>query len=402
MRPYELVMLPLLWLLTLYGLGKWRSAPRLHRVLSAMWACWATAVTLGTPAVRRVVDAVIGVASVTNLLVHVVGLAGTAAVLEFVREATGRARGRISRWTVAGWAAGAATLTAAFAVMPRPSGEVVLLTYSQGSTAGYAYWTMQAGYNAIGLVVAARLCWTQGRYAAPGPARTSLRLMRVALVLNGVHLLHRLVYVTAQHFGWPVPESAVITGTTQVLLALTWLLFALAVLWPALAEYRSKRVAARQADRIAPLWELLRTATPEVVLPLPEELRRNNPRLRLYRYVIEIRDSALALERHIGADRPPAAEAGLRAARIDGDRLAPAVEAALMRYALTAELAGREGVPEGRPQVREALDMDDEIRWFAQVAAVIELPAVVAVANGLYAAPGTPVSGAPGDGGGVT
>lgn len=396
-----MVVLPLVWLLTLYGLSGWRSAPRRNRVLSAMWACWAMAVTLGTPAVRRVVDGLIGVASVTNLLVHLLGLVGTAAVLEFVREMTGRAQGRVPRLNLAGLAAGSATLTAAFAVMPRPNGEVDLLTYSQDSSAGYAYWMMLTGYTAIGLTAAARICWTHGKYAAPGPARTSLRLMRVAMLVQATYLLHRLIYVTAHHFGWPVPESALVIGTTQVLLALGWLLFGLAVIWPALAEYRQKRAAARQADRIAPLWRLLQTVTPGVVLPLPEELRRNNPRLRLYRHVIEIRDSVLALERHLGARHPGAAEAALRAAGVDGDRLAPAVEAVLMRYALEAERAGREEAPDGRPEVRGALDLDAEIRWFAQVAAVIELPVVVAAARSLGAAPGTPVSGAPGDGGGV-
>ncbi|WP_190218501.1 MAB_1171c family putative transporter [Streptomyces griseosporeus] len=387
MRPYELVMLPPMWLLTLYGVGRWRSAPRRNRVLSTMWLCWTLAVTLGTPAVRRVVDAVLGVASVTNLLVHLLGLTATAAVLEFIREVTGQARGRVSRWNLAGLAAGAATLAVAFAVMPRPDGEVDLLTYSQDSTAGYVYWTVQTGYSAIGLLVSAWVCWTHGRYAVPGPARISLRLMRVAIAADAVYLLHRFTYVTARHLRWPVPDSAVVTGTTQALLGLSWLLFALAVIWPALAEHRLRRAAARQADGIAPLWRMLQTGAPGVVLPLPDELRRNHPRLRLYRYVVEIQDGVLHLERHLDASHPPAAEAELRAAGVDETLLAPAVEAVLLRYALEAELAGRREVPGDRPKGPGAPDLDAEIRWLTQVAAAMEAPAVAAAARRLGETP---------------
>ncbi|MGV9271578.1 hypothetical protein ACWDRR_43830, partial [Kitasatospora sp. NPDC003701] len=123
MRPFDLVVLPLVWSLALYGLGV-RGAPRRNRVLSAMWTCWAVSMTLGAPAVRRLVDTVLGIASGTNLLVHLTGLAGAAAMVEFVREMTGRARGRVSRVNLAGLGAASVALTVAFVVMPRPDGEV--------------------------------------------------------------------------------------------------------------------------------------------------------------------------------------------------------------------------------------------------------------------------------------
>ncbi|WP_327679892.1 MAB_1171c family putative transporter [Kitasatospora sp. NBC_00458] len=398
MRPFDLVALPL-WLLALYGLRNWSSRPRRNRVLSAMWACWALSATLGAPVVRRAVDAVLGIDSGTNLLVHVMGLGGTAAMLEFVREMTGRAPERVSRLNLAGLATASVALAASFAVMPRPDGEVDLLTYSRHSTAGFLYWMVLTGGMAIGLAAAARLCWVPGEHIGPGSARTSLWLLRVSTVLATAYLVHRLACVTASRFDRPWLAPAAVAGTTQILLALTVVLFGLAVVWPSLAEYQQKRATARQADRIAPLWRLLQTATPEVALPLPEELRRNNPRLRLYRYVIEIRDSALALEGHVGAAHPAAASAGLEAAGLTGDRLAAAIEAVLLRHAVSCELAGRHGRFGSRPEGREDLDLDAEIRWFERVAAVVELPAVVAVARSLDAVPGAPVSGAPGDGG---
>ncbi|WP_380282366.1 MAB_1171c family putative transporter [Kitasatospora purpeofusca] len=396
MRPFDLAVLPPVWILTLWSLRGLLDAPRRARVLRAMWACWAVSMTLGAPVVRRMVDAALGVASVTNLLVHLAGLAATATALEFVREITGRAHGRVSRLNLAGLAAAAAALTALFAAMPRPDGEVDLLTYAQGSFTVYLYWVVLTADIAIGVLAAARLWWVHGRHAAPGPMRTSLQLMRVSTVLASAYLAHRLWYLTVRQCGREDLAPAAVAGTSQVLLALGLVLFALSVAWPSLADHRQKRLAVRQADRIAPLWRLLQSATPGVALPLPQELRRHNPRLRLYRYVIEIRDSALTLERHLDAARQGAAEAELTAAGLGGGRLAPAVEAALLRYAAAAELAGVPAGSEGRPEVREALDLEAEIAWFEQVAAAVELPAVVAAARRLAA-----VSGVPGGGGGA-
>ncbi|TDC76542.1 MAB_1171c family putative transporter [Streptomyces hainanensis] len=401
MRPYEVVVLPMLWGLALYCRGGRRSLSRRNRVLSVAWACFAVAVTLGTPAVRRVVDALIGVESVTNLLVHLLGLVGTATMVEFVREATGRARtrGRISRLNLATLAVASTVVTIAFTVMPRPPGDIDLLTYGRSSAAGFVYWATLTGYGALGLAAAARISWMHGKDATRGPARTFLWLLRAATLLGTAYLCHRFTYVTAHYAHWTLPTSARITGTTQMLLALTLVLFALAVIWPALTDYRAKRTTARRADRIAPLWRLMQTAAPGMVLPLPAELRRGNPRLRLYRYVIEIRDGVLAVERHLGAGHPPAAEAALRAAGVEGAGLAPAVEAVLLRYAVTAQLAGHAPEYGGRPHVRETLDLAAEAHWLERVAAALELPAVVAAAERLAAAPGARLSGAPDDGG---
>ncbi|MFC5663647.1 MAB_1171c family putative transporter [Kitasatospora misakiensis] len=400
MRPFDLVVLPPVWLLTLFGLRRLRTVPRRNRLLWTIWAGWALSMTLGAPAVRRVVDSVLGVASVTNLPVHLLGLATTAGMLEFVREISGRARGRASRANLAGLAVASVALTVEFAVMPRPDGDVDLLTYSQNSSAGYLYWALLTAYSAMGMAASAWLCWIHARHALPGPARTSLLLMRASTLLGIVYLGHRFLYLTFHQLGWKGLEPAAVAGTTQILLAFTLVLFALAVVWPSLAEYRKRRSVGRQADRIAPLWRLLQTATPEVVLPLPEELRRNNPRLRLYRYVIEIRDSVLALEEYLDESRSAAAAARLTAAGVAGDLLAPAVEAVLLRYAVAVRSVGGPGECGGRSATQDLVDLEAEIHWFEQVAAAVELSVVAAVARELGGeSPGASVVGAPGDGG---
>ncbi|MEU6164483.1 MAB_1171c family putative transporter [Streptomyces tanashiensis] len=389
MRPYELITLPLLWLLSAYGLARWQAAPRRSRVLTVMWGTWTLAVTLGTPAVRRVTDALIGIASITNLLVHVVGLVGTAAVIEFVREITGRARGRVSPLNMYVLAAQSFILAVVFALMPRPDGEVDLLTYGQKSVAGFAYWTLLTSFTAFGVAVAARVCWAHGKQVAPGPARTVMWLLKSAFLADAVYLVHRLVYVTAQQLGWRVPQSAVVVTVTQALLGLTWVLFGLAVFWPGFAEFRYKRAVVVQQKRIMPLWRLLQAATPGVVLPLPDELRRGNPRLRLYRYVIEIQDGILALEAHLNSGHQARAEAALRQVGVDEAHIAPAAEAALLRYASQASLDMRDPAPGRRLQVRRESDaLDAEIAWFARVSAALDRPEVLRTARDL--SPGTP------------
>ncbi|WP_327287547.1 MAB_1171c family putative transporter [Streptomyces sp. NBC_01198] len=385
MRLYEMVLLPVLWSLALYGWSRRPSAPRSARILAAVWTCWALGVTVGTADVRRIVDRFVGVDSVTNLFVHLLSLAGTAGIVEFVREMTGRAHGRVSRGNAAGLLLASAALTTAFAVMPRPDGDVALLTYSQDTAAGYTYWAMLTGYLALGLAAAARICWVHGRSVPRGPVRTSLWLMRAATVLGATYLAHRFAYLTVRyaHGSFPLPTSVAVT--TQTLLALTLLFVALAVVWPAFAEHQQKRADVRKARGIAPLWRLLQSATPEVALALPAELRRSNPRLRLYRLVIEIRDSALAVEPHLDAGHPAAAEAALRTAGFEGPVPAHVVEAVLVRYAVAARLAGHEGVLGGRPEVHDAVDLEAETRWFEQVAVVLDRPAVVRAAELLNA-----------------
>ncbi|MEV7772995.1 MAB_1171c family putative transporter [Kitasatospora sp. NPDC086791] len=390
MRPIDLGLLPVVWIPTLWSLRKLRGAPRRTRVLWGVWASWAVSMTVGVPAIRRVIDAATGIASGTNLLVHLSGLAATALMLEFVREITGRSRGRASRLNLTGLAIAAALLVATFAVMPRPDGEVDLLTYDRRSLAGYLYWMVLTVDTAPGLTASAALCWVHGRHAAPGPVRTALWLMRASSATGMAYLAHRAYFLTMRHLGWTAGEPAAVAGTTQVLLVLTMLLFALSVVWPSLAERREKRAAARRVRRIHPLWHLLQAATPEVVLPLPDELRRNNPGLRLYRQVIEIRDSMLALERHLGPAHAGAAEEHLRAAGLSGERLAVAAEAVLLKHAVAAELSGRRMEFSG-PQWRlraDDLDLDAEIAWFAKVAAKVAAPEVEAAAEHLWSPPG--------------
>ncbi|WAL74885.1 hypothetical protein OU787_27280 [Kitasatospora sp. YST-16] len=399
MRPIDLALLPVVWIPTLWSLRKLRDAPRRTRVLWGVWASWTVSMTVGVPWIRRAIDAATGIASGTNLLVQLSGLAAVALMVEFVRAMTGRSQDRTSRLNLAGLAFAAAALTAAFSVMPRPDGNVDLLTYSDRSWAGYLYWMVLTAYTAVGLTASAVLCWVHGRHATPGPVRTSLWLMRASSVTGVVYLAHRAYYLTVRQMRWNIGEPAAVAGTTQVLLAFTMLLFAVAVLWPSVAERREKTTAARHVRRLTPLWQLLQHATPEVALPLPEEVRRHNPRLRLYRQVIEIRDSMLALERHFGPAHALAAEEELRAVGLSGERLTVAVEAALLTYAVAAELSGSEIQSSERCRLKaDGLDLDAEIAWFAEVAAKVGAPEVDAAAERLRkSSPGAHVGEAPGE-----
>ncbi|MER8182009.1 MAB_1171c family putative transporter [Kitasatospora sp. NPDC094015] len=384
MRPFDLVVLPPILLITLWKARALPGAPRRERALWGVWACWTASVIMGVPAVRRVIDGAVGVQSFTNVPVHVASLAAVTCLVEFTREVTGARNRRATAITLGVLGAAAAGLLAAFAAMPHPDGDTDLLTAGASSPSALAYWAILLVYVSFGLVSTTQLCWRYAPLAAPGPSRTSLRLMQAASMGGLLYVLHRLVFLTSRAAGCHLFDSSAVAGTTQVLLAFTLVLLVLSILWPTLAERRQRLRDRRNARRVEPLWRLLQQATPEVVLPLPEELRRD-PRLLLYRRIIEIRDSALALDGHLTEADRTAAEARLTALGVAGKDLAPAVEAVLLRTAVAAELERRPAGAGERTLVQDGMDLTAEVRWFVRVAVASRSAAVLAVAEG----PGT-------------
>ncbi|WP_412078527.1 MAB_1171c family putative transporter [Streptomyces xanthophaeus] len=341
-----------------------------------------TAATVaGVPGVRRGIDGLLGVASGTNLIVHLLTLAAAACLIEFVHQTTGDRR-RLSspvRWlTVAGPA-----LVLVFAMMPRPDGDEDLLTQA---TTGWslAYWGIVTLYLGWGLTNCASMCLRYGGQAASGSLLTSLRLIGAGSVAGLLYVCHRVAYLAVQSVvpGW-FRNSAVV-ATTQLLLACALLLLILGVAWPSLAErVRLRRVRGRLA-RIRPLWSALREAAPEVMLSLPSELKKD-PDVLLYRYVIEIRDGALAVGSFDSGEVREAARAALAAEGLSGGTLDASVEAVSLRCALKRAAPGDGPKSPGRPPGAEPADddLDAEVAWLEQVAVAYRTPLVRQLAEEL-------------------
>lgn len=372
MRLFDFVVIPPLWLFVCLKAPGLRSAPRQDRVMWSMWMMWAVAFTIGVPAVRRVIDAAVGLPSFTNLPVHILSLCAMGALFEFIHEATGAAGRRRARprWTLLGLAE--AGLVAAFFASPLPDGETDLVTVTR-SPAITVYWLIFLGYILYGVTSAILLCWRYGRHASPGPTRTSMRLLGVACGFGLVYVVHRLAHLVAAFGGRELPGSTGVVVITQILLACTLLLLVASVCWPFLAEGAKRVRLRRQVKAIRPLWQLLTESTPEVVLPLPGDLRKDAELVR-YRYVIEIRDSVLALSGHVSDHQRETVRRALADAELGDVERDATAEAAVLLYAARAERAGEAPLFAERAMVQEGCDLDTEAEWLRKVASVLGSP----------------------------
>ncbi|WP_328296692.1 hypothetical protein OG389_02000 [Streptomyces sp. NBC_00435] len=373
MRLYDAVVVPPLWLFVCLKAPALRSAPRQDRIMWSMWMIWAVSFTIGVPAVRRIIDAAVGLQSFTNLPVHVLSLFAMGALFEFIREATGERAHRRARlrWILLGLAEVGLIVT--FFASPLPDGETDLVTVTRSPTIT-VYWLIFLGYILYGVTSGIRLCWRYGRHASPGPTRTSLRLLGLACCSGLVYVVHRLAHLVAAFGGRELPGGVGVAAITQVLLACTLLLLVASVCWPFLAEGAKRVRLRRQVRAIRPLWQVLTESTPEVVLPLPGDLHKDAELVR-YRYVIEIRDSALALSGHVSEQQREAVRSALAGAEPGGPEREATAEAAVLLHAARAERAGEPPRFPERAMVREGGDLDTEAEWLRRVAAALRSPA---------------------------
>ncbi|MFG2297163.1 MAB_1171c family putative transporter [Streptomyces sp. NPDC048603] len=387
-RLFEIVLLPPLWALTLHTARKARAARGTPdaaptRLLAGVVGLITLSVTVGVPAVRRVIDATAGVQSVTNVLAHLLGMAAITCLTGFVRHLSGAPEPR-RPWLhrlplpLAGTA-----LATAFAAGTRPDGEQHLLT--DGSSAAHqAYWAVYLAYVMWGVTSVGLMCLRHRRHAPPGPLRTSLNLLGSGTATAVAYAVHRCAYLAARDTGWWLFRDGVVVPTTQVLLAASLLLYLAGISWPALAEWRAARASRRRLRTLEPLWRAVCGVVPEVVLPLPQQLRAT-PDVLLYRYVIEISDGLLALgpyRRDTETTEVAEARERLAAAGLTGRRLEAAAEAVAVRRAVEALAAGhaplREpaGTPQGAPDESpaEALELLAEYYGHPLVRAVARTP----------------------------
>ncbi|MFE1318543.1 MAB_1171c family putative transporter [Kitasatospora phosalacinea] len=357
---------------------------RRERALWGAMALVTLAIAAGVPAVRRLIDVLLGVASVTNLVVHLLTLGATGCLVEFIHQAAGE-RDRPAA-PVRALPFACAALTAVFAAMPRPDGEQDLLTQAETGWS-LAYWGIVTLYLGWGLAVCARTSLRYGRLAVPGPLRTSLRLLAAGSLTGLLYLGHRSLYLALHDAAPGLFDNAAVLATTQGLTASAVLLLTVGIAWPSLAErLRTRRTRAR-IRRLHPLWQALHDAVPEVALPLPPTLK-GDPDVVLYRYVIEIRDAALAVGAfEDGAVRARASEL-LTTAGVAGASLEAAAEAVAVRCAVlrARQRTGGTRSPEARPGDGAGHDgLEAEVAWLEQVAAYFHTPVAARTADRIAA-----------------
>ncbi|GAA2230010.1 hypothetical protein GCM10010104_23910 [Streptomyces indiaensis] len=394
-RPYEVVLLVPMWSLTIHTAyravrrhAEPKSAP--SQLLAGVVALVTLSVTVGVPAVRRVIDTVTGVQSITNVFSHLFGMSAITCLTAFVRQTSATA-GTTPGSRTRDWLplpAAAAALGTAFLLTPRPSGEQYLLTTGH-SAAHTAYWATYIGYVIWGVTAIGVMCLRHHKHARPGPLRTSLNLIGTGAATAAVYVLHRCAYLILRDFGIPLFEDAVVVPTTQVLLTGTLLMFSAGIVWPTLADRRRVCADRRRLRRLQPLWQMLTDAVPEVVLPLPAPLR-TQPELVLYRYQIEISDAILALGPFRSSTVEMTAREQLSAQGFTGPRLAAATEAVVLRCAIARAFLTQPTTPPKHPEpsLGAIAHSSDPLEWLEPLAAHCQHPLVRRISSALTAPTG--------------
>jgi len=237
-----------------------------------------------------------------------------------------------------------------------------------------AYWVVLEAYLGGILAVATALFWRTGRTAPAGALRVGLRCIAVGLLLNSGYAAHKAVVVVAQAGGVALPTAAA-AAVLDAARGLGVLLALAGALAPVAGRLRAAVRAHRSIRALDPLWRLMRTAFPELVLlgrrpAVAERLALHEAHLRLYRRVIEIRDGLLVLRDYLPAEAPAAAAAFL-AARGSGaaEHLALA-EACCIRLALHRYRTGGRAPGDARWTAVGA-DLTDEVHWMSRVGACL-------------------------------
>jgi hypothetical protein len=223
-------------------------------------------------------------------------------------------------------------------------------------------------------VDATRHFWRYARSVDRHWLRRGLRLTGVGTLTNFWYCLAGAVYIGGLQSGITIPpaqHAMVVTAIAGVLIA------AVGTTMPAWGPWLDR---IRSYRRLHPLWFALSEAAPEVVLDRPPRWAVRNADFRLYRRVIEIRDSRLALRPFLDERVAASARELGRAAGLDGTALAATAEAAVLAAALAAKRRNRPAACPPGDVVPGGRDLGDEVAWLTQVAwAFTGSPVVAAV-----------------------
>ncbi|MCQ4043232.1 MAB_1171c family putative transporter [Streptantibioticus rubrisoli] len=361
MNTVKHTVLALLWAVTLWRLPAAARVPR-QRALWTAFASIAAACTLGDPGVVDSVDRLAGVHNLSTLGKNLLGIVGSAAILDFVVAiARPRSLPRARRALTALATVSMTAMTVLFALTPRPLEVSDFYQANVGSLSGTAYCMVFTGCLGIAMTVATWLFWGYSRHAGAAWLRTGLRLLGAGTALGACYSLLRTVLML---LGFLRPHIIGTTATTVAdavenaaisLIVVGSSLPAVGVLWRSVRDWRALR-------RIQPLWAELTSAVPDIVLDARSHL---TPRVRLHRTVIEIRDAVLVLSSYVPEHIRRQAERTARLSGVQGERRAALAEAIWLRTACAAKLNGADVVRDSErrttPSAGMALDFDAEV-----------------------------------------
>ncbi|WP_329151625.1 hypothetical protein OIU91_30460 [Streptomyces sp. NBC_01456] len=286
--------------------------------LLAAFAFKGTAFALATPNVAEAVDQQLGIPNLAALAIHLLGgVAFSASVLVALtfwahapEQAWPKARCRLIVAIVIMLTMLSLWITAA-AGSPVHSMHHLLQNVHQPVVSAYSL--LYAGTVLVALVEIVRLCWRYAEVAGQPWLRRGLRIAAAGALVYSINFVNRASAVICVQCGLHPLEWEVLTvlgagiGIPLIVGGLTmpsWgpRLSPLGTWWNNYRIYRS----------LAPLWIAMCQELPEIVLRSPTSTL-SNLNYRLYRRVIEIRDSQIALRPYMNP------EIAVRAAELGGE-----------------------------------------------------------------------------------
>ncbi|AEW97364.1 MULTISPECIES: MAB_1171c family putative transporter [Streptomycetaceae] len=386
MSTAKIVVLVMLWAVTFWRLPSAVRVAR-QRALWVAFACISAASTLGVPEIQRVTDLDTGVHNLATLGKNLLGIAGSAAILDFVISIARPAAVRRSRPPLLAFAAVAmAGMTVLFAATPRATEADNFFDASIGSLPGTGYCLVFLGYLGVAMSVATWLFWSYGRHAGAGSLRVGLRVLGTGTALGALYSLFRSAHLAVHltRLAFPLDDvtanavADVVEYSAITLIIVGNSIPAVGVLLRSLRDRRSLR-------RLRPLWSSLTEAVPDVVLDAPVS---RGPRIRLHRRVIEIRDAALVLAAYGGQEVRDRARRAAERADLPAAQRAALAEALWLRTARAAKLTGAAPVTAPAaaaqpPSPELDFDFPTEVRRLRELAAVYHSPVADALAASL-------------------
>ncbi|GAB3134021.1 hypothetical protein GCM10027289_24970 [Tsukamurella serpentis] len=192
-------------------------------------------------------------------------------------------------------------LSVAMSVMPASMRDATLDTFSVQELGFAVFFGIAGGYLMYGLADCV-LSLTRLMPFADGYLVTSLRLMAAGLGLTAIGSMTQVAFVLTnmvQVVSWPS-----LLTLSRICTAIGVVLFVIGLSYPGVRGffvqlgYRKRH--RRDFKRLEPLWDLLTTAVPEVVLDARSAGR--DPHLRFQRRVVEIRDVLVQLSPYLPDD----------------------------------------------------------------------------------------------------
>lgn len=378
-----------LWVMTIWRWPGTRDG-RSDRALWLAFAVIAIAMTLRLDPIEHAVDHASRVPALATLLKHLCGLLSTAAVLDFVNGLTTSAsdRPRLYRGHIAA-VAGAVTMVALFAVMPRHA-SAGFIDEAAGDPLPTAYLAVFFTYLCA-VMAKAEPRFRRARADTTGWLRLGLTTLAAGAATGAGYAAYRLAFLAVRLVtalpGGDLPYIAV----SDAMKAVALLLIAAGCALPAADHAIHRWQHHRALNELRPLWHTLTTAVPDVVLGTAPNRANDllNPRrirMRLVRRTVEIRDAALLLRGWASGTRCERARTALADADLADIPLDAAAEAVLLTVAIRAH---RAGTPSQTTNAANAdllsggTDLDEEVTWLRHVARGMRHPAVTTAAHHL-------------------